>query len=175
MEQSDWTKEVQNALTVPPSFKGDAKEMERTPDFNVLCQKATKWIQYLTDIRKLDKKVSYVFINSKYFNNYSDEDEDKVEKQMLKLVKELTLKNKRLVVQNAARLTKIMGDIAVDIGIPEAIELIQAYHYDIEKGTICRRATKSSFYVKGENLSEAQKKLSPFAYLLAHVRIALVH
>ena len=171
MEQSDWTKEVQNALTVPPSFKGDAKEMERTPDFNVLCQKATKWIQYLTDIRKLDKKVSYVIRHRFEYEHeveYSDEDEDKVEKQMLKLVKELMLKNKQLVVQNAARLTKIMGDIAVDIGIPEAIELIQAYHYDIEKGTICRRTTKSSFYVKGENLSEAQKKLSPFAYLIAH-------
>ena len=60
------------------------------------------------------------------------------------------------------------GDIAVDIGIPEAIELIQAYHYDIEKGTICRRTTGSGFHVKKEHLSKAQKKLSPFAYLLAH-------
>ena len=53
LNQGNWTKEVQKALTIPPSSKGDEKEKEQTPAFNLLCLKAAKWNKCLSDIRKL--------------------------------------------------------------------------------------------------------------------------
>ena len=64
---------------------------------------------------------------------------------------------------------KIIGDIAVDIGIPYFIKVMQGIPYDIKKGAICRRIDGSRFYVKkAKHLSDAKLKLSPFAYKLAH-------
>ena len=42
LKPENWINEVQKALTISPSSKGDEEEMERTPAFNFLCQKAEK-------------------------------------------------------------------------------------------------------------------------------------
>jgi hypothetical protein len=171
LEHGNWTKEVQKALTIPPSLKGDAKEMEQTP-FNLLCQKASKWIQYLSDIRKLENKFNYFdkrcWGEDEYEDVDLDEVEDEDEKQRLKQEKEQMQKEKQSALDKAERMIQIMGEIAVDIGIPTYIEHIQAFYYDKTNGTNCRRIDGSRFYVKVEHPSDAQKKLSPFAYLLAH-------
>ncbi len=64
-----------------------------------------------------------------------------------------------------------MGDIAVDIGIPHEIEIIQGTLYDVEKGGIYSRADGSKFRVdaKTKNLSDPQLKLSKFSFSLAHL------
>jgi hypothetical protein len=168
LERYNWTEEVQKALTIPPSLKGDAKEMGRTPAFDVLCGKASNWIPYLPDIPKLEKQFRYLrrySAESEYEHEEEDEDEDEDEKQRWK---EKMNKKKQTVLEKTERMFKIMGDIAVDIGIPHYIEFIQNFYYDIEKGTKYTRMDGSRFYVNRKDLSDAQKKLSPFAYLLAH-------
>jgi hypothetical protein len=179
-KEDHWTKKVQRALTIPPSSKGVAKKrrMEQNPALNHLCEKALKWIQYLPEIRKLEKQLGkfwFVLLECKYGHEEDDEDVDETEtetededenqekEQMQKQMK------KPLFLEKAERMIKIMIDIAVDLGNPNVSEEIQSFSYDIKKRPISRRSDGSRFYVeKGKNLSDAQLKLSPFAYLLAH-------
>ena len=147
--------------------------MEQTP-FNLLRQNASKWFQYLPDIQKLRNKFSY-FDKCRWgegeYEDEVDEDEDEDVKQEKRQRLKHMKKEKQLALQKAERMMKIMGEIAVDIGNPYVTELMQGFYYDIEtqKGTTCRRTDGSRFYVeKVEHLSDAQKKLSPFAYAIAH-------
>jgi len=176
LEPDNWTEEAQKALTIPPSLKGDAKEMGRTRAFDLFCGKASKWIHYLSNIPKLKKQFLYLrkwhSSESDYEHEHEDEDEDEDEDEEVKQRrKEKVKKKKQSVLQEAERMFKIMGDIAVDIGIPCYIAATQNFYYteqDIEKGTKYTRVDGSMFYVNGKDLSDAQKELSPFAYILAH-------
>jgi hypothetical protein len=146
-----WTNEVQKALTIPPSSRGNVNERrrEQTPAFNCFCQKAPEWIQYFPDIRKFDK----------IFGEDEDEDEeDDDEKESLPLEK-----------AKIKMVFEIMLDIADNIEDPMLSEIKQGFAYDIEKGATCTRLDGSRFCVKKEkHLSEAQLKLSKLAYCLAH-------
>ena len=63
-----------------------------------------------------------------------------------------------------------MGDIADDIGDPRLSKLMLGRPYDIETGITCKRIDGSMYRVnKSEHLSEAQIKLSAFAFSLAHL------
>ena len=169
LKPENWINEVQKALTISPSSKGDEEEMERTPAFNLLCQKAEKWNKCLSDIQKLRKRFDYS--NKYYWGKYEheDDDEDEDEKQEKEQMLKLMKKAKQRLIEKAERMIKIMGDIAVDIGIPYYTELIQGTFYDIGKGGDYRRRDGSKFNVKvPKDPSDAQLKLSPFASDLAH-------
>ena len=160
-----WTEEVQRAFTIHPSSKGgvEKRRIGPTPAFNVLCQKASKWIQYLPEILKLENQLDKLYdfmIECKW--GHGDEYE-KQEKEQMQTEKPLLL-------EKAERMIKIMMDIAVDIGNPRISEIIQGLHYDIEKRPISRSRGGSRFYVEnGKHLSDTQLKLSTFAFNLAHL------
>ena len=151
-----WTEEVQKALIIPPKTT-TPNSNKRTPAFNRFCEKATKWIEYLPDIRKLDSQ----FDISGKSHEGENEDEDEDEKEQMQ--------KKSLLLEKVQRMIKIMLDIAEAIEDPFLSEIMQGLAYDIEKGDTCTRLDGFSFYVKKEeHLSEAQLELSPFAYYLAH-------
>ncbi len=191
-KQKHWTKEVQRALTIPPSSKGGAKKrMVEIPALNHLCEKAPKWIQHFPEIRKLEKKLEKLNDlmlecswghdkdeeeekddnedEEKDDNEDEDEDEEDEDefwekKQRLKQM----LMEKSLLLAEAKRLIKIMIEIAVDLRNYFS-EFIQGLFYDIEERPICRRLCGSRFYVeKGKHLSDAQLNLSTFAHIFAH-------
>ena len=166
MKQNDWTEEVQKLLTIPPSSKGDVKKrrMEQNPAFDLLCQNASKWIQYLPDIQELKNDFDHKF--SKYHFGKDEDEDEKLEKgRKLKQMQE----EKQLLTEKAVRMIKIMGDIAIDIGIPPYTEVIPGILYDIVKGGIHTRSCGTHFYVKvPKDPSAAQLKLSLYAYTLAH-------
>jgi hypothetical protein len=43
---------------------------------------------------------------------------------------------KKLLIAKAKRMIKIIGDIAVDMGMPDFTKMMEGISYDIEKGTI---------------------------------------
>ena len=182
-KHNHWTIEVQRALTIPPSSKGDAKKrrMEQIPALNDLCEKALKWIQYLPEIRKLEnqsEKFMDFYLECKWGHNEDkeeekeddeDEDENQEKEQRLKQMQMEMQMEKPLLFGKAERMIKIMRDIAVDLGNPYFSEIIQSFCYDIEERPICRRLCGSRFYVeKGKHLSDAQLNLSAFAHIFAH-------
>ena len=172
MKQNDWTEEVQKLLTIPPSSKGDVKKrrMEQNPAFDLLCQNASKWIQYLPDIQELKNDFDHKF-SKYYFGKDKDEEEDEDEDEKLEKGRKLKQmqEEKQLLTEKAVRMIKIMGDIAIDIGIPPYTEVIPGILYDIVKGGIHTRSCGTHFYVKvPKDPSAAQLKLSLYAYTLAH-------
>ena len=119
----------------------------------------------LSNIRKLEYKSAN--FDKNYWGKDGAEDEDVEEDKDEKQVKEQWQKLMQKAKQKAGRMIKIMGDVAVDIGIPHYTEIIQGSPYDIEKGSVHRRRAETRFYAKKEeHLSDAQLKLSQFA--LAH-------
>jgi len=89
LERENWTKEVQKALTIPPSSKGVAKKrrMEQTCAFNLLCRKASKWIQYLPEIQKLENQLDKFEFRDE--DKYEDEDEDEMQEKQQRLKQNL--------------------------------------------------------------------------------------
>jgi hypothetical protein len=176
-KHNHWTIEVQRALTIPPSSKGDAKKrrMEQIPALNDLCEKALKWIQYLPEIRKLEnqsEKFMDFYFECKWGHNEDkeeekeddeDEDENQEKEQRLNEMQ----KEKPLLLKETGRMIKIMIDIAEDLGNPYLIEIIQGCFHDVEKPPICKRLCGPTFYVE-KGLSEVKLKLSTFARMLAH-------
>jgi len=116
----------------------------------------------LSDIRKLQVGFSNYF---RCFDEYEDEGEDEDEKQKQKLKEN---QQKELLSNEAARLIKVMGDITVDLGIPEHIEIVHGLLYDVVKGGHQKRANGSSYFVNTVNLTPAQLRMSLFAHCLAH-------
>ena len=149
-----------------------------TPAFNHLCEKASKWIQYLPDIEKLENQF-YVDMGKSYEDednedednedNEDEDGEDEDEKQKKEQRLKQMQKEKTLLLEKTGIMIKIMADIVEDIGEPRLSKLVLGCPYDIEKGTTCSRNDGSRYYVKKEeHLSEAQLKLSTLAYCLAH-------
>ena len=189
-----WTKEVQKALTIPPSSKGNVNKRRKKPTaaFKLFSIKASKWIQYFPDILKLDNNFDNFGTN--FEDDVDDEDVDKVEdddqdedddedkvededesekqekEQRLKQEKEKSLLlEKTQIMFKTKKMLKVMLDIANDIEDPFHSKIMQGIPYDIVKGTTCTRFNGTRFYVKKvEHLSEAQLELSTFAYHLAH-------
>ena len=161
LNHNNWTEEFQKAFTIPPR--------ERTPAFNVLCEKASKWIQYVPDIEKLENQFDVDMGKSYEDEDNEDEDnEDEDEKLKEQRLKQMQ-KEKTLLLEKTERMIKIMADIVEDIGEPWHSKVVLGRPYDIEKGSICSRYFGSRYYVeKAEHLSEAQLKLSTLAYCLAH-------
>jgi hypothetical protein len=154
LEEDDWISAVQIAL--------NKKEMDQTA-FNILYQKADKLNKDLSDIHKLQVR----------FRNYyrrcfegEDEGEDEDEKQKQKQQQD---QKRILLTEEAERLIKVMGDIAVDLGIQSHIEIIHDVLYDVEKGEQKKRDDGSLYFVDTKkNLSRAQMKMTQFAEFLAH-------
>ena len=159
----DWISGVQIALNTSLADNSAAKGTDQNA-LNILCQKADKLSKDLSDIHKLE--VQFRNYYTKCFVEYEDEGEDENEKQRKKLKRD---QKKKLLSDEAARLIKVMGDIAVDLGIPRHVEIIHGVIYDVEKGEHKKRADGSSYFVDTQkNLSEAQLKISLFAQTLAH-------
>jgi hypothetical protein len=60
-----------------------------------------------------------------------NEEKDKDKKEQMQNLK-------KLLIRKAKRMIKIIGDIAVDIRIPDFTKMMQGIPYDIIKGAICR-------------------------------------
>ena len=173
---NQWQRSVQKAFTILPSSKRNVskRRREQTPAFELLCDKASKWIQYLPDIEKLDKhfenfRKNYEFEDEDDEDNEDDEDDEDDEDEKQKKLKQMQEK-KLLLLEKTGRMIKIMGDIADDIGDPRLSKLMLGRPYDIETGITCKRIDRSMYRVnKSEHLSEAQIKLSAFAFSLAHL------
>jgi len=114
LEDEDWISGVQKALITYSSGNSNEEEMNHTSTFNFLCRKADKLNKDLSDIRNLEVGFSNYF---RCFDEYEDEGEDEDEKQKQKLKEN---QQKELLSNEAARLIKVMGDITVDLGIPES-------------------------------------------------------
>jgi hypothetical protein len=109
-----------------------------------LCKNAVKVNQDLLDIQRLELK--FYSYNRALFN----EDE------------------KQKLIEEAARLIKVIGGIAAYLNIPNYTEIIQSSIYDINKENLQKRNDGSYFFVHKGNLTEAQLKLTPLAYSFVH-------
>jgi hypothetical protein len=163
LEDEDWISCVQMTLKKNHSDNSNEEEMDQTSTFRLLCQKADQVNKDLSDIRKLQARFRNYYRCC--YNEYEDEGEDEDEKQKQKQQQN---QKKQLLSDEAARLIKVMGNIAVDLGIPKHIESIHSVLYDVEKGGHQKRANGSSYFVNTENLTPAQLRLSVFAECLAH-------
>ena len=117
----DWISGVQIALNTSLADNSAAKGTDQNA-FNILCQKADKLSKDLSDIHKLE--VQFRNYYTKCFVEYEDEGEDENEKQRKKLKRD---QKKKLLSDEAARLIKVMGDIAVDLGIPRHVEIVSRW------------------------------------------------
>jgi len=150
LEEDDWIAGVQIALN--------------NKKINISYQKEDKLKKDLSDIHKLRVRLRNYY--RRCFIEDEDEGEDEDEKQKQKQQQD---QKKILLTEEAERLIKVMGDIAVDLGILGHIEIIQGVLYDVEKGEQKKKADGSFYFVDTKkNLSQAQMKMSRFAEFLAH-------
>jgi len=70
--------------------------------------------------------------------------------------------DKKELMEEITRLVKVMGDIAVDLGVQCFTDTLQTLLYDMEKGGRQKQGDGSVVVVELDNLSDEQKKLSPF-------------
>jgi hypothetical protein len=153
LKRKDWIKEVQKALTKHSSAKVQKKE---NPAFNLLCQNATEINKHLTDIQTVHHK-----LNPKE-DSSDDSDEDSDEDLHEDLDVDKDEEDKKSLIEEIKRLVKVMGDIAVNLKVDDCAKTIQTLLYDTEKGGPQKQGDESIVVVELDNLSDEQKKLSPF-------------
>jgi hypothetical protein len=135
-----WTEDLQEILKKHSSDK----EPKKYPAWKLLNQKAAKWDRDLSSIQRL--KVQFRSYKRASFNE----------------------EEKQAIIDEAARLIQVMGDIASYLNSPIYTELIKGSLHDIKKGGLQKRSDGSCFLVHKNNLSKAQEKLTPLAYCFVH-------
>jgi hypothetical protein len=158
LKKKNWIKEVQKTLTKHTSANQYKNE---NLAFKLLCEKAPEINKHLTDIQAFFNKFSKDTSTSKSSDDL-DKDSDKDLHEDFDQGKDE--KRKQLLMVEAKRLVKVMGDIAAYLNIDCYTKRIRSLLYDMETGGLQDRGDGSMVEVNLKNLSDEQFKLTPFIW-----------